>query len=68
MVGLYLIYPGRALDSERRLFGGAAMLGLAAVVRPQLIPVVAFTVIVVGGVRVRAHYPGISRGSRCRSY
>ena len=62
VVGLYLIYPGRALDSERRMFGGAAMLGLAAVVRPQLIPVVAFTVIVVGGVRVRAHYPAILAG------
>ena len=38
VVGLYLIYPGRALASERRLFGGAAMLGLAAVFARNLFP------------------------------
>ena len=44
------------------MFVGAAMLGLAAVLRPQLIPAVAFTVVAVGGVRVRSHYPALLGG------
>ena len=39
VIGLYLVYPGRGVPSERRLFVGAMMLGLATVLRPQLIPV-----------------------------
>ncbi len=49
--GLYLIYPGRGVPSERRMFIGAAMMGLATVLRPQLIPAVAVAVIAVGGIR-----------------
>jgi len=62
-LGLFLVYPGRStVLSERRLFIGAAMLGLAAVVRPQLIPAVALAVIAVGGIRRRAHYPALLGG------
>ena len=62
-LGLFLVYPGRGtVLSERRLFIGAAMLGLAAVVRPQLIPAVALAVIAVGGIRRRAHYPALLGG------
>ena len=51
VVGLYLIYPGRGVPSERRMFIGAAMMGLAAVLRPQLVPAVAVAVVAVGGIR-----------------
>src|SRR6202044_3799698 len=46
----------------RRLFIGAAMLGLAAVLRPQLVPAIAVAVIAVGGVRERAHYASLLGG------
>jgi GPI mannosyltransferase 3 len=62
VAGLYLVYPGRGAPSERRIFIGAALLGLAAVVRPQLIPAVAVAVIAVGGIRQRAHYPALLSG------
>jgi GPI mannosyltransferase 3 len=62
VVGLYLLYPGRGVVSERRIFIGAAMLGLAAVLRPQLIPAIAVAVIAVGGIRERAHYPALLGG------
>ena len=62
--GLYLSYPGRNGWSERRLFVGAAMLGFAAVLRPQLVPAVASAVIAVGGIRLRAHYPALLGGLR----
>jgi GPI mannosyltransferase 3 len=62
VVGLYLVYPGRGLLSERQLFIGAMMLGLTAVLRPQLLPIVALIVIAIGGVRVRAHYPALLGG------
>jgi GPI mannosyltransferase 3 len=62
VVGLYLIYPGRNVWSERQMFVGAAMLGLAAVVRPQLVPAVAVAVIAVGGIRLRSHYPALLGG------
>ena len=54
--GLYVVYPGRGAPSERRIFVGAAMLGLAAVLRPQLVPAIAVAVIAVGGIRERVHY------------
>ena len=38
------------------------MLGLAAVVRPQLVPAVAVAVIAVGGIRLRSHYPALLAG------
>ena len=60
--GLFLVYPGRGVPPERRLFIGAAMLGLAAVVRPQLIPAIAVAIVVIGGVRNRAHYPALLSG------
>jgi hypothetical protein len=60
--GLFLVYPGRGIPPERRLFIGAAMLGLAAVVRPQLVPAVAVALIAVGGIRLRSHYPALLGG------
>ena len=60
--GLCLVYSGRGVPSERRLFIGAAMLGLSAVLRPQLIPAIAVAVIAVGGIRERAHYPALLAG------
>ena len=62
IAGLYLIYPGRGAPSGRRIFVGAAMLGLAAVLRPQLVPAIAVAVIAVGGVRERAHYASLLGG------
>jgi GPI mannosyltransferase 3 len=62
VMGLYLVYPGRGALSEPRIFVGAAMLGLAAVLRPQLVPAVAVAVIAVGGIRKRAHYPALLGG------
>ena len=62
VAGLYLLYPGRGVPSERRLFIGAAMMGLAAVLRPQLVPAIAVAVIAVGGVRERAHYASLLGG------
>jgi GPI mannosyltransferase 3 len=62
VTGLYLVYPGRNVWSERQMFIGAAMLGLAAVVRPQLVPAVAVAVVVVGGIRLRSHYPALLGG------
>jgi GPI mannosyltransferase 3 len=62
VVGLYLVYPGRNVWSDRHMFIGAVMMGLAAVLRPQLIPAVALIVVAVGGVRVRAHYPALIGG------
>jgi hypothetical protein len=60
--GLCLVYSGRGVPSERRLFIGAAMLGLSAVLRPQLIPAIVVAVIAVGGIRERAHYPALLAG------
>jgi len=62
VAGLCLVYPRRGVPSERRLFIGAAMLGLAAVLRPQLVPAVAVAIIAVGGIRERAHYPALLGG------
>jgi GPI mannosyltransferase 3 len=62
VTGLYLIYPGRNVWSEREMFLGAAMLGLAAVLRPQLIPAIGVAIIAVGGIRLRAHYPALLGG------
>jgi GPI mannosyltransferase 3 len=62
VTGLYLTYPGRGATSERRIFLGAAMLGLAAVLRPQLIPAIAVAVIAIGGVRERNHYRALLSG------
>ena len=62
VTGLYLVYPGRNVWSERQMFIGAAMLGLAAVMRPQLIPAIAVAVIAVGGIRLRSHYPALLGG------
>ena len=62
VTGLYLIYPGRNVWSERQMFIGAAMLGLAAVMRPQLIPAIAVAVVAVGGIRLRSHYPALLAG------
>ena len=62
VTGLYLIYPGRGAASERRMFVGAAMMGLAAVLRPQLVPAIAVAIIAVGGIRERAHYPALLGG------
>ena len=60
--GLYLIYPGRGVPSERRMFIGAAMMGLTVVLRPQLIPAVAVAVVAVGGIRERVHYRALLGG------
>ena len=62
VTGLYLVYPGRGAPSGRRIFVGAVMLGLAAVLRPQLVPAIAVAVIAVGGVRERAHYASLLGG------
>jgi GPI mannosyltransferase 3 len=62
VTGLYLIYPGRNVWSDRQMFIGAAMLGLAAVLRPQLVPAIAVAVIAVGGIRLRSHYPALLAG------
>jgi hypothetical protein len=62
VTGLYLLYPGRGVPSERRIFFGAAMMGLAAVLRPQLVPAIAVAVVAVGGARKRAHYPALLAG------
>jgi GPI mannosyltransferase 3 len=62
VTGICLVYPGLGAPSKRQMFIGAAMLGLAAVLRPQLLPAVALAVIAVGGVRERAHYPVLLGG------
>ncbi len=62
VAGLYLVYPGRDVSSERQMFIGAAMMGLAAVLRPQLVPAIAVAVVAVGGIRLRAHYPALLGG------
>jgi hypothetical protein len=62
VAGLCLVYPGAGVPSERRLFIGAAMLGLSAVLRPHLIPAIAVAVIAVGGIRERRHYPALLGG------
>ena len=62
VAGLYLIYPGRNVWSERQMFIGSAALGLAAVLRPQLAPAIALAVIIVGGIRLRSHYPALLGG------
>jgi GPI mannosyltransferase 3 len=62
VAGLYVIYPGRGALSERRMFVGAAMLGLGAVLRPQLVPTIAIAVIAVGGIRERVHYRALLCG------
>ena len=43
-------------------FSSARMIGLAGVVRPQLLPAVAVAVIAIGGIRKRAHYPPLPGG------
>jgi phosphatidylinositol glycan class B len=60
--GLYVVYPGRGAPTERRIFVGAALLGLAAVLRPQLVPAIAVAVIAVGGIRERVHYRALLWG------
>jgi hypothetical protein len=62
VAGLYLVYPGRSVWSERQMSIGAAMMGLAAVLRPQLVPAVAVAVIAIGGIRARSHYPALLGG------
>jgi GPI mannosyltransferase 3 len=62
MTGLYLTYPGCRVLSEQRMFIGAAMIGLAGILRPQLVPAVAVAVIALGGIRQRAHYPALLGG------
>lgn len=62
VTGLYLLYPGHRVLSEGRMFIGAAMLGLAAILRPQLVPAVALAVVAVGGLRLRSHYPALLSG------
>ena len=62
VAGLYLIYPGRNVWSERQMFIGAVTLGLAAVLRPQLVPAIALAVVIVGGIRLRSHYPALLGG------
>ena len=62
VAGLYLIYPGRGVASPRRMFIGAALMGLTAVLRPQLVPAIAVAIVAVGGIRTRAHYPVLLGG------
>ena len=62
VVGLCLVYPGRGAPSNRQMFIGAAMLGLAAVLRPQLVPAIAVAIVAVGGIRERTHYPALLGG------
>ena len=62
VTGLYLAYPGRGDPSERRMFLGAALIGLAGVLRPQLLPAVVIAVIAIGGIRERAHYASLLGG------
>ena len=62
VVSLYLLYSGLGVPSERRIFIGAAMSGVALVLRPQLLPAIAVIVIATGGIRERAHYPALLGG------
>jgi len=62
VTGLYMVYPGSRVLSERRMFIGAVILGFAGVIRPQLLPAVAVAVIAIGGIRTRAHYPALLGG------
>ena len=62
VIGLYLVYPDRLVPSTRRLFAGAMMFGLSMVVRPQLTPVIAVAVLVLGGLRFRERYPALLGG------
>ena len=62
VAGFFLVYPGRNVWSDRQMFIGAVMMGLAAVLRPQLIPAIALIVVAVGGIRLRAHYPALIGG------
>jgi GPI mannosyltransferase 3 len=62
ITGLYLVYPGRGAPSERRIFVGAAMLGLTSVLRPQLIPATAVAVIAIGGIRQRVRHRALLWG------
>jgi phosphatidylinositol glycan class B len=63
VTGLCLLYPGRGLPSERRIFIGAVMMGFAAVLRPQLVPAIAVGIVIaIGGIRRREHYPALLGG------
>jgi hypothetical protein len=62
VVGLYLVYPGRNVWSDRHMFIGAVMMGLAAVLRPQLIPAIALIVVAVGGRPAPRALSGAHRG------
>ncbi|MFZ0603820.1 MAG: hypothetical protein WAN05_21130 [Roseiarcus sp.] len=62
VTGFFLVYPGRNVWTDRQMFIGAALLGLAAVLRPQLIPAIALIVVAVGGIRLRSHYPALLAG------
>ena len=62
VAGLYLAYPDRSAPSDRRLFAGAMMLGLAMVVRPQLTPVSGIAVLAIGGLRLWGRYPVLLSG------
>ena len=62
VAGLYLAYPDRSAPSDRRLFAGAMMLGLAMVVRPQLTPVSGVAVLAIGGLRLWGRYPVLLSG------
>ena len=62
VTGLYLTYPGCLVSAERRMLIGAAMIGLAGVLRPQLLPAVVVAIVSVGGIRRRAHYPALLGG------
>jgi hypothetical protein len=53
VIGLYFVYPERLVPAERRLFAGAIMFGLAMIVRPQLIHVIAVAIIAIGRLRLR---------------
>ena len=54
--GLFLIYPYRVTPSLRRSFLGAVLLGVAVVVRVQLLPAVLVGIVAVSGGRVRDGY------------
>ncbi len=62
VVGLYLVYPGCGVRLPRRLFAGAALMGLAVVIRPQLAPAVGIAAFAICGGHIRTHWPAILAG------
>ncbi len=62
VVGLYLVYPGGAVRSARRLFAGGMLLGLTIAFRLQLAPAVGIAVIALLRGEGRAQYRALLTG------